>query len=239
VSKRRKKKSTKSYFVVRAIISLISVYILVSIIYPLISPKSKVPCANSLSCKESLKLKVENNALGVFNNHQVVPPYISLSEESVKPVVLGAETTSGEKRIYVDLATQTLTAYEGKKLFMKTFIASGKWNRTPKGKFTVWVKLRATRMSGGSGADYYDLPNVPYVMFFGNDETPNSAGFSLHGTYWHNNFGHPMSHGCVNMRTIDAEKIYNWVNPITESNTTYSSSKNPGVKIKIYGDAPI
>ena len=58
-------------------------------------------------------------------------------------------------------------------------------------------------MAGGSGADAYDLPNVPYVMYFYQD-------YGLHGAYWHNNFGHPMSHGCVNERIVDAKALYEW-----------------------------
>jgi len=210
----------------RFFFSFIAVYVLVSFIYPLISRKSPIPCANDKSCAESLKLKVENNSIGIFNNRQVIPPKISLLPSDYKPVVLGTDTASGEKHIYVDLATQTLYAYQGKTLYMKTFISSGRWGRTPTGDFTIWSKLRSTRMTGGSGDDYYDLPNVPYVMFFENSQVAGAAGFSLHGTYWHNNFGHTMSHGCVNMRITDAEKIYNWVNPLQ------------GTKITIYGDIP-
>jgi lipoprotein-anchoring transpeptidase ErfK/SrfK len=121
---------------------------------------------------------------------------------------------------------------------METLISSGKWFPTPPGEYSVWVKLKATRMSGGEGADYYDLPNVPYVMFFYNNDLPKMKGFSLHGAYWHNNFGHPMSHGCVNMRTIDAEKLYNWIGPTTTSNITYADKDNPGTKVIIYGKAP-
>ena len=63
-------------------------------------------------------------------------------------------------------------------------------------------------------------------------------GYSIHGAYWHNNFGHPMSHGCVNMKTEDAEQIYNWANPPTEGNTTYATKENPGTEVVIYGTAP-
>ena len=58
-------------------------------------------------------------------------------------------------------------------------------------------------MKGGSGADAYDLPNVPYVMYFYQD-------FGLHGAYWHDNFGHMMSHGCINERFVDAKTLYEW-----------------------------
>ena len=141
-------------------------------------------------------------------------------DEQVRPV-LGIRTSRGEKHIFVDLATQTLSAYEGDHLFMQTPVSTGLWGKTPTGEFTIWVKLRATRMSGGSGADYYDLPNVPYVMFFSNNEVPASTGFSLHGTYWHNNFGHAMSHGCVNMKTTHAGKLFEWADaPAGQKNGT-------------------
>jgi lipoprotein-anchoring transpeptidase ErfK/SrfK len=121
-----------------------------------------------------------------------------------KPVaVLGAESLSGEKHIYIDLSTQTLFAYQGTTQVLKTLVSTGKWGRTPTGNFNIWQKLLATRMAGGQGADYYNLPNVPYVMYFYRD-------FGLHGTYWHNNFGHEMSHGCVNLRTTDAKILFDW-----------------------------
>jgi hypothetical protein len=196
-------------------------------------------CANSISCKESLSLKVENEALGVFNGQKVVPPKINLTQKEPATRVLGEVATSGKKHIYIDLDNQILTAYQGNTLFLKTPVSTGKWHPTPTGEFTIWEKLKATRMTGGTGADYYDLPNVPYVMFF---EGPNASagfGFSLHGAYWHDNFGHPMSHGCVNMRIVDAQKLYDWVNPVTNGNVTTSTKDDPGTKITIYGQAPI
>ncbi len=196
-------------------------------------------CANSGNCKESMELKVENGTAGVFNNRKVIPPQIDLAQKEPPTKVLGDATISGEKRIYVDLTHQTLTAYQGDTLFMQVLVSTGKWFPTPTGDFTIWEKLRATRMSGGQGADYYNLPNVPYVMFFSNDQVAAGRGFSLHGTYWHNNFGHPMSHGCVNMRIVDAQKLYNWVNPVTTGSVTAATTGDPGTKITIYGQAPI
>ncbi|QQG42120.1 MAG: L,D-transpeptidase [Candidatus Woesebacteria bacterium] len=181
-------------------------------------------CANTGSCKESLSLKVENGAVGKFNGQKVTPPQIDLAKKETPTKVLGEATLTGEKHIYVDLTTQTLSAYQGDTLFLQTLISSGKSFPTPTGEFTIWEMLRATRMSGGSGAFAYDLPNVPYVMFYSGSGIAAAQGFSLHGTYWHNNFGHPMSHGCVNMRTIDAEKIFYWA--------------EVGTKITVYGQAP-
>ncbi len=193
-------------------------------------------CANSLSCTESLTYKVENGAEGIFNNHPVTVPSIDL--ETSKQV-LGIEESpidvesASKKHIYVNLKTQKLSAYDGDTLFMETPISSGLWGKTPTGDFTIWIKLRSTRMSGGSGADYYNLPNVPYVMFFSNAEVPASRGFSIHGAYWHNNFGHAMSHGCINMKETDVAKLYDWATPVSTGKTTHSSEANPGTVVTI------
>lgn len=199
-----------------------SVFFVVGFI-SLSSKQSTVRCANSLSCAESLKLKIENNVPGVFENRPVMPPVIFPDDTEIQNV-LGETTISKTKHIFVDLGEQKVYAFEGKELFMDASISSGKWGRTPKGEFTVWTKIRSTRMRGGEGADYYNLPNVPYVMFFANREVPAAAGFSFHGAYWHNNFGYPMSHGCINMKETDAKKLYEWA--------------DTKIKVTIYGDPP-
>lgn len=176
-------------------------------------------CGNN--CQESFTLQIENDTTGIFHQQTVKAPNVAIDEKESN--ILGTADPVSEKHIYVDLTNQILSAYDGDKLFMKTPISSGLWGRTPTGDYTIWTKLRATRMTGGQGADYYNLPNVPYVMFFSNNQVPASAGFGLHGTYWHNNFGHPMSHGCVNMKTTDAAKLFNWVDKL-------------GTKIKIFGE---
>lgn len=166
-----------------------------------VKPQSQ--CANSATCLSDLSERIENDAVGVFAGRKVIPPKIDLAYEPGTPSVLGEDTVSGEKHIYVDLSTQTLYAFQGNTQIMKTFISSGKWGKTPVGNFHIWQKLRSTRMAGGEGDDAYDLPNVPYVMYFYHD-------FGLHGAYWHNNFGHTMSHGCVNMRLVDVRDLFRW-----------------------------
>ena len=98
-------------------------------------------------------------------------------------------------------------------------------------------------MSGGSKAlhTYYYLPNVPWVMFFANDEIAKMRGFSFHGTYWHDNFGHPMSHGCINMKIADAKTLYDWAMPVVTNPkawSTLASAENVGTRVVIYGVAP-
>lgn len=158
---------------------------------------------------ESLKENYDSNAkIAIFNNKQIPIPQQNNSN------VLG-ETNSidpGNKRIEINLSNQHFYAFEGDKLIYEFLISSGKWGRTPNGDFKIWTKIRSAKMSGGSKAlgDYYYLPNVPYIMYFYNSSYPRQSGFSLHGTYWHHNFGYPMSHGCINMKTEDAQTIFSW-----------------------------
>jgi lipoprotein-anchoring transpeptidase ErfK/SrfK len=107
---------------------------------------------------------------------------------------------NGARWIDVDLSQQRVYAYEGD-VVVNSFLVSTGTARTPTvtGKFKIWIKLRSTNMRGPG----YYLTNVPYTMYF-------YKGYGLHGTYWHNNFGTPMSHGCVNLSIPDAEWLYNW-----------------------------
>ena len=204
-------------------------------------PKKTLPCANSVTCAYNLQTRVENGAMGVFLGQLISVPTINLSEktnsvlgtQSVAEATLANPGPADNKHIYVDLEKQTLYAFDGSSLFMQTLVSTGKWNRTPAGDFTIWAKIRSTRMSGGSGNEAYDLPNVPFVMFFANDQVSKEKGFSLHGAYWHNNFGHEMSHGCVNMRITDAETLYNWARPVSIASTTYSSKDDTGTLVSI------
>src|SRR6266852_3283044 len=196
-----------------------------------LASRENIPCANSISCTKNMSAQVENGAAGIFNGQKFTPPKINLARDKPAKAVLGDSTAAGEKHVYVDLAKQTLYAYQGNTLFMQTLISSGKWHPTPDGDYRIWIKLRATRMTGGSGADFYDLQNVPYVMFFAGVDISESAGFSMHGAYWHDNFGHPMSHGCVNMRSVDAQKLYDWADPPTIGLTTTTSPDNLGTKV--------
>ncbi len=102
--------------------------------------------------------------------------------------------------IDINLSEQTLYAYEGNNLVNQFLISSGiRSHPTPTGEFHVYAKSRSSLMDG---PDYY-LPNVPWISWFSGD-------YSIHGTYWHHNFGHPMSHGCVNASIGDAEWIFGW-----------------------------
>lgn len=107
---------------------------------------------------------------------------------------------TNERWIDIDLSQQRLFAYEGDQMIASFLVSTGTWQHpTPVGQFHVWIKMRYSDMSGPG----YYLPDVPYTMYFYGD-------YGIHGTYWHDNFGTPMSHGCVNMVTDQAGWLYNW-----------------------------
>jgi len=120
-----------------------------------------------------------------------------------------------KKWIDVNLSTQTMTAYEGETPVFTALVSAGRQQYpTVVGTFEIYVKFEKARMRGGTGAEAYDLPDVPYVMYFHGD-------YGLHGTYWHNNFGTPMSHGCVNLSIPDSEWLFNWASVGTKVVTHY------------------
>ncbi len=141
-----------------------------------------------------------------------------ISAEFLAPI--STEVPAGNKRIDLNLTTQTLEAYEYDKMVFKTNISSGipgggssgkgLSTTTPEGTWSIIEKMPSKHMGAGNlmaGADDYELPGVPWTSFF----TP--VGHAFHGTYWHDNFGSPMSHGCVNMRTNEANWIFRWTHP--------------------------
>jgi len=119
--------------------------------------------------------------------------------------------SSGERWIDIDLTNQRASAYEGDTLVNSLIVSTGTWQHpTVTGQFNVYVKYRYADMSGPG----YYLADVPYVMYF-------YKGYGLHGTYWHNNFGTPMSHGCVNLPTSDAGWLFEWASVDTLVNDHY------------------
>ena len=112
----------------------------------------------------------------------------------------------GQRWIEIDLSSQTLTAWDDEDLYMHVKISSGLVQYpTPVGHYNIWHMNERQTMSGPG----YSLPNVRFNMYF-------HQGYAMHGAYWHNNFGQPMSRGCVNMREEEAERLYRFVDLGTE-----------------------
>ncbi|MFO0587180.1 MAG: L,D-transpeptidase [Polyangiaceae bacterium] len=143
---------------------------------------------------------------------------------------------TGEKWIDVELATQTLVAYEGKKPVFATLVSTGKGkqgtgNATPIGVNRIWIKLLSTDMDNledENASRYYRMESVPYVQFF-------SKGVALHGAYWHRSFGNVRSHGCVNLSPLDAQRLFWWTGPRLPAGWTASlpMPHEPGTVIRV------
>jgi hypothetical protein len=112
------------------------------------------------------------------------------------------------KHIVVDLSEQKLYAYEGDELFMEQSVSTGLDGvPTPLGAYNIFRKMPSRYMQGpipGQTNDEYDLPGVPWTMYFTDD------GAAIHGAYWHNDFGLQHSHGCVNLPPEKARLLYDW-----------------------------
>jgi lipoprotein-anchoring transpeptidase ErfK/SrfK len=122
-------------------------------------------------------------------------PYVSF-KYATSPEELADEG----RWIDVDLSEQLVTAYDDATPIQSFIVSTGTWRHpTVTGQFRIYVKYRSTTMAGPG----YYLTGVPFTMYF-------YKGYSLHGTYWHDNFGTPMSHGCINMRTPEAEWVFNF-----------------------------
>jgi lipoprotein-anchoring transpeptidase ErfK/SrfK len=119
--------------------------------------------------------------------------------------------TDDSRWIDVNLTNQRTYAYEGSDLIRTFIVSTGTYYYpTVTGQYHIYVKYRYDDMSGPG----YSLPDVPYTMYF-------YKGYSFHGTYWHNNFGVPMSHGCINMTIADSMWLYNWASVGTLVNIHY------------------
>lgn len=192
-------------------------------------------CCNASNLDQISGKFDENANVAIFENQIFDFPKTSLAQMT-PPVensdVLGTTNSEGaQKWIEVSLSQQKLRAWEGNKIVMEFPISSGRWYPTPKGDFSIWAKTRYQRMTGGSKdlGTYYDLPNVPANMFFFKD-------FAIHGAYWHNNFGQPMSHGCVNAPLSSAAQLFEWTGPVITpgKNIAKATSTNPGTRVFIH-----
>jgi lipoprotein-anchoring transpeptidase ErfK/SrfK len=131
-----------------------------------------------------------------------------------EPPVEVTGVSSGERWIDVELATQTLVAYEGTKPVFATLISTGRGaqgtdSATPKGVHRIWAKLNSTAMDNLEKEDaehYYSIEDVPWVQFF-------DKAVALHGVFWHRDLGRVKSHGCVNMAPKDAHRLFLFTGP--------------------------
>jgi lipoprotein-anchoring transpeptidase ErfK/SrfK len=160
---------------------------------------------------------VQPNAVPVYEESLFVEPKLDPGQ-----VIPGGEAVQGVgamdagpgpqqgamKEIVVSVGRQSLWAYENGKLVTATLVSTGTADvietTTPVGQYTILSKFQKQTMQGVINNEAYKVDDVPWVMYFDN------LGNALHGTYWHENFGAPMSHGCVNLPMNVAQYLYSW-----------------------------
>ena len=158
-----------------------------------------------------------------YQNMRFVP------DEELTP--LSSDVPGGDKLIHVDLPSQIVTAFEGSKIVFSVRCSSGgKGTRTPSGEFSTYHKgpsIHMTNQDEEGATNYYHLPGVPWTSFF------TSEGNAFHGTYWHNDYGRPRSHGCVNLKSEDAKWIYRWSTPTVPPGVDYLHLPGQGTRVTI------
>ncbi|MEM7609588.1 MAG: L,D-transpeptidase [Myxococcota bacterium] len=158
-----------------------------------------------------------------------------------RPEPMRPEMGPNDKWFDINLATQILTAYEGERPVYITLISSGLPDRTNMpdrdyetlaGLHRVKSKHLTDTMDGDTAFDGpYSVDDVPYVMYY-------ELAYALHSAFWHNRFGRPKSHGCVNLSPLDAKWVFNWADPpLPEGwHSAYPSEETPGTWIWVHDD---
>jgi hypothetical protein len=139
----------------------------------------------------------------------IPPPDATPVDEAALDWSIGPGPQQGSwKEVVVSISAQTMWAYEEGQLVMSSLVSTGTAHvpetSTPIGYHSVLAKFDAQTMEGTISGEYYRVEDVPYVMYF------DDYGNAIHGTYWHSNFGAPMSHGCVNLPMDVAAWMYGW-----------------------------
>jgi lipoprotein-anchoring transpeptidase ErfK/SrfK len=144
----------------------------------------------------------------------------------------------GKKYVEISIAEQRMWAYEEKELIFDKKISTGIPGiptsngiptATPRGTFNVMSKMPVRHMGDGrltADIQAYELPGVPWVSYF------HETGVAFHGTYWHDNYGNEMSHGCVNMSPEDAKWLFRWLTP--ESDPKDVNTNGYGTRIRVF-----
>ncbi|MBI5839007.1 MAG: L,D-transpeptidase [Chloroflexi bacterium] len=170
----------------------------------------------------------------IYDTHLRVSFYVPTYNMRLIPddelALLSPDVPDAEKNIHVDLTEQLVTAFEGETMVFSSRCSSGaKGTRTPAGDFSTYHKGPSIHMTNQGDAvnNIYDLPGVPWCSFFSGD------GAAFHGTYWHNDYGRPRSHGCVNLPSEAAKFIYCWTRPKVPVDTDYLHLPGQGTRVQI------
>lgn len=182
------------------------------------------------------RIRDGNGGGGYFMAAAQVRP---ISAEEFTPI--SPDVPMAAKRIDVDLTKQIATAYEDDKPVFTARVATGatfrvggalRSFRTIPGSHRIYMKIAGQRMTGGVGdTDRYNLPGVSWVSYF------TASGIAFHGAYWHNDYGNPRSHGCVNMLPEDAKWVFRWTMPTVNPNLlgfSYVAKRTDGTLVRVF-----
>ena len=165
---------------------------------------------------------------GAHPGAYIFSAYVTPMQQPEPPInfTIPTEIQPDQYWVDVDLTKKVLTLFLYDQPVFATYVATGRpGNPTLTGTYHVWYKLVKTRMRGGPPvvSHSYDLPNVPYVMYY-------NLSYALHGTYWHDKFGTRQSAGCTNLTQGDAKFIFEKTLPVldTKKNSVLSNADNPG-----------
>ncbi len=166
---------------------------------------------SAIALRFGVSMWVLARANGISNPSFIYVGQVLRIPDGGSPAPAPSPAPTGGRWIDADLSAQRVTAYVGNTPVRSTLASTGlPATPTPTGQYRIYVKYVSTTMSGPG----YYLTNVPYTMYF-------YRGYGLHGTYWHANFGQPMSHGCINLPTPEAQWFFNWASVGTLVNIHY------------------
>lgn len=179
-------------------------------------PRGKLQIKRRLDFREAVPLSGNRTRSGGVTYHEtrwgdwVRDERLILVEPLSRPP---SWATPGRRWLDVSILKQTLVAYEGTEPVFVTLVSTGRdglssgtKHSTVQGTFVIHTKHTTWNMGSDAAGEAYDLRDVPYVQYF-------HEGFALHGTYWHDAFGTPRSHGCVNLSPHDARFLFEWTAP--------------------------
>jgi lipoprotein-anchoring transpeptidase ErfK/SrfK len=165
----------------------------------LVAAAAKASAVPTIHAQETAKAEEAARATSTAVAEQTATAVTQFCAENI-----GSRVGAADKWIDVSLSTQRLIACQGDKVVLTTLVSSGKAGfETWEGKFYIYSKVPSRRLRMTRHGETWDIPDVPHLMYF----APNLA---IHGTYWHDDFGQPVSHGCVNVPVSVAMELYKW-----------------------------
>jgi hypothetical protein len=201
----------------------------------------KVVWGPELAKRSSVLLTGRTESIGGVTHYEAAGGfYVRLSDVKLARPQPPPDLGPNEKWIDVDLTRQMLVAFEGTTPVFATLVSSGRRNLvdkehdfpTPTGMFRIREKHVTTTMDGDVAADgAYSIEDVPWVMYF-------QGSYALHGAFWHDSFGNPRSHGCVNLSPEDAHTLFEWVDPPLPDawHGAFSGDESSGTRVIVHED---